>query len=429
MELSPDSILKNYKNGKVNKESSIEQLIDLIENSNSLSIRASCVNALGKIGIVDEKIFNLLENLLISDSDEGVRTEAARIIHRDYFKNAFKLVSWALLHEFSLDLLKQLHETILKIINYLVMSNSRSIIEEGITSIRTSEIKNGFEKLFLLTTLKDLTNDTLASYLTNFFTLLYLKKKFWRLRYKVAECLVVELDFQFKGLIKVPEEIKYLKFLKKLSLRYNQIASIPNWIESLIFLEELDLYSNSLTFLPSCIGNLRSLKNFSLSINKLEKIPEEICSLSRLEILELGLNQLKALPRSVGELISLKKLNIFENYLTHVPFSIGNLHELEYLNLSCNNLSSLPESLGSLKLLKVLNCENNQLIALPESIKNLGSLEYLNISKNKLVSLQESLIFLASLKEFYFGRNNLVQIPRFIEKLGEKGVQVYPKHH
>ncbi|MFX1277028.1 MAG: hypothetical protein ACFFAT_18540 [Promethearchaeota archaeon] len=429
MELSPDKILSNYSNGTLDKETTIEKLIDLIENSNFHNIRTEGVNVLGKIGIKSQNIFNLLENLLISDSDESVRIAAARIINRDYYENAFKPINWALIYEYSPELLKILYQTIIKTLNFLVSTNSRSMLENGLKYVKNSEFKIGYETLYEQKTIEKLEIQELSDILINFYTLLFFKKKFWRIQYKISNSKIIELDFQFKGLKTVPEEIKNLKFLKKLSLRYNQITTIPDWIDSLTLLEELDLYSNSLTSLPSSIGKLRFLKFLSLNINKLEELPNEICSLSHLEVLDLGLNQLKVIPESIGDLISLKKLNLFENYLTFLPASLGELINLEYLNVSCNMIISLPESLGNLSKLKVLNCEKNKLKSIPKFIKNLILLEYLNISKNNLVEIPESVINLEFLKEFYFGGNNLTQIPQFIEKLGEKGIQVYPNYY
>ena len=60
-----------------NNISSIEDLITIIENSNSTEERLESIrnlsNALGK----NDKFFQILENLLISDSDEEIRCLAA----------------------------------------------------------------------------------------------------------------------------------------------------------------------------------------------------------------------------------------------------------------------------------------------------------------------------------------------------------------
>ena len=68
MELSPHIIYDDYIKNKIDKSSAINQLLSLIDNSENLFIRIQSIKKLDKIKPTDKYIFDLLENLLISDS-------------------------------------------------------------------------------------------------------------------------------------------------------------------------------------------------------------------------------------------------------------------------------------------------------------------------------------------------------------------------
>ncbi|GAG77365.1 unnamed protein product, partial [marine sediment metagenome] len=55
---------------------------------------------------------------------------------------------------------------------------------------------------------------------------------------------------------KLPSALTHLHDLRILSLRYNQITEIPEWISSLYSLESLNLNVNNINNLPNSSGNL-----------------------------------------------------------------------------------------------------------------------------------------------------------------------------
>ena len=429
----------------------------MIENSTKVKDRYESLQILRNIGdnfentgVKKEEIFSFFENLLISDSDEKIRNEAALILWYNFKDKALNPLRWALHHEESQTCLSTIFDSLIAIINNLEKRNEpiiKLILIHEIKQIDDKDFKIGFETLSFAKDAKQFSHMELADILINYFTLIYLKKTYWRLKYTIDRCKIVELNFIFKGLTKFPS-IKHLKALKRLTLRYNQIMEIPEWINSLKSLEYLNLNVNNINKIPDSIGLLSKLKELSLWQNELQDLPVSICSLELLEHLNLRLNQLTLLPNNIGNLINLKTLNLHDNKLTYFPESLSSLKYLIALNLSWNLLTTLPpsiahllslksldlernelinvpSSIGSLASLEILNLSDNKLETIPETIGNLKNLKNLNLSRNELTVLPESISSLALLEELYLGENNFKNSPSFLKKLEEKGLQLY----
>jgi len=420
MELTPDKIYEEYKKNNLDKLSATELLFSLIENSDNDKIRVESIKELANIDVRDVKTFKHLEHLLISDLSERVRSTAAIMLKNLFLDKSLEPMKWALKHEESPSCLKIIYETLCQIIENIVKkenSLSKLILVSEVKKIENKEFKIGFEIISEEMGLENITIKELAEILTNYFTLLFLEKTYWRIKVKIEKCKIIELDFIFKGLTHLPDAIENLKYLKKLIFRYNQLFSLPDWIGSLIFLEELNFNINNLKKIPSTIGSLRSLKNLSLWKNEINSLPDTIGSLTSLEFLNLRINDLKELPETIGNLNQLKELNLHDNKLGQLPNSIGYLSSLEKLNLSWNSIESIPESIGSLLSLQILDLERNDLKIIPESIGSLHSLEYLNLSDNKLETLPETLGSLSSLQILNISRNNLKNLPKSLVNL------------
>jgi hypothetical protein len=158
-------------------------------------------------------------------------------------------------------------------------------------------------------------------------------------------------------------------YVKKLNLRYQNLASLPDSIGNLQALKELDLSENKLTELPDSIANLQSLEELYLRENQLTELPDSIGNLQSLEKLLLSHNKLTELPDSISDLRALESLLLHNNKLTELPESFGNLQSLKTLYLHNNKLTEIPESFGNLQSLRWLSLTNNQLTELPESMK------------------------------------------------------------
>jgi Leucine-rich repeat (LRR) protein len=451
MELTPDKIYKDYLNNNLDKHSAAKLLLSLIENSENEKVRTKCVKQIGRIGIKDNQTFNILENLLISDSNEIVRNTAALTLKDNYFEKLLEPMKWALIHEHSPLCLNTIYSVLIKIVESFVKSSNplaKSILFSEVKKIRKKEFKLGFEIMCETKRLNSFTKKDLGEILINYFTILLIEKTYWRVKFKIENCKIIELDFIFKGLTNLPAAIEYLKQLKILILRYNQIIYLPDWLGFLNSLEELNINVNNLNKLPESIGNLTSLKELHLWKNELKSLPSTIGQLNRLETLNLRLNQIKTLPISIGYLSTLKELDLHDNQLKSLPDSLKKLKSLEKLILSWNQIEKIPESIGCLSSLRILDLERNEIVDIPNELGHLLSLEYLNLSDNKIESIPEtignlhnlkslnlsrneisyipkSLSSLSSLKELYLKDNNLDRIPKNLKNLENRGLKIY----
>ncbi|MHA2280926.1 MAG: leucine-rich repeat domain-containing protein [Promethearchaeota archaeon] len=451
MELTPERVYEEFSKNIIDKPSATKLLLSLIENSEREEVRIESIKKLNHIGVKDDEVFKLLENLLISDSNETMRKTAAIVLRNNFIDKALEPVKWAFIHEESPACLATTYSALIEIITNLASRPNpinRDILLSEVKNIKRKEFKLGFEALCDTKKIENVTRKELVELLINFLTIILLEKSYWRLKYKIKNCKIIELDFIFKGLTRLPESLKYLSHLKTLILRYNQLTQIPDWIGTLNCLETLNINVNNLNELPPSIGALSSLRELSLWKNELNYLPNTIGNLVSLDTLNLRLNQLKSLPATIVKLTSLQDLNLHDNQIIHLPESIGNLKSLRYLNLSWNRLKMLPVSLGYLPSLKFLDLERNELSyipdsigllssleslnlsdnnldILPNSIGNLSSLQYLNLSRNDLNSLPKSIEFIKTLQELYLGENNFSSFPKKVRKLEEKGVKVY----
>ena len=100
-ELSPQEIYKDFRARILDSSKASELLISLIENPLELDNRSRILSVkfLGLIDSKEDKVFNFLENLLISDLNEQVRGNAASIIIRNFPSQALEPIKWALKHE------------------------------------------------------------------------------------------------------------------------------------------------------------------------------------------------------------------------------------------------------------------------------------------------------------------------------------------
>ena len=269
MEITPDKIYKEYLNNNLDKNAATKLFISLIENSESVKIRVECIKELDHIGISDEITFKFLENLFLSDSNEIIRYNAAITLGNNFLDKIYTPMKWALLHEESPSCLKTVYLTLIKILQNLVFNPdplSKSFLITEIKSIKRKEFKIGFEILNETREIGSFVIGELKDILVNYFTIIFLEKSFWRLKSKLDKCKIVELDFIFKGLTRLPDVIKNLTHLKTLILRYNQLTQLPDWISVLNSLEILNVNVNNLNALPEEIGYLKSRLFFCSSL-------------------------------------------------------------------------------------------------------------------------------------------------------------------
>ncbi len=446
IELIPLRIYKNYSDKLLSKESALNQLINLIENSESGKIRSLCVDIVNKMGVREDKIFLLLENLLISDSDEMVRSSANFAIRSLFLEKSFLPMKWALQHEPSV---KNLIE-IVRTLGELNSPSANSLIIEKIVNLNDKTFISHLNELIKERANSPLSGTELAEIAINLMVVQFLEGLYGKFDFNLKQGLVSDLDLsnvnnrvlKSRILNKLPEILSYFSKLEKLNIQFNRLSNISKSLKDLRCLTALDLSYNRLKAVPDFIGALSQLLQFNLKYNNLKSITFSIGLLKDLQDLDLSNNKLTNLPKEIGNLSSLRFLNLHNNCFTELsdsletltslktlklgmnslnsfPKFIQNLVALESLELDGNKLKQLPTWLGSLKKLKELSLCDNNLISLPESIGSLHSLVDLNLRNNKLTKLPDSFSLLKSIKKLNLSWNNLSEIPDWLDRLSK----------
>jgi len=460
MDLKPTKIYEDFKSNRINKKKAIDLLITIIENLEDNVVRKESIEILNKFDFEHNEIFNILENILISDSDENLRYSAAKIIRNKFLKKSVVPFLWALQHESSYNTLI----TIIKSLEEISEDKFDSILINKMKKIENDKFNPNEIPLFEENDHEQLTHIDIAEILLNSITIKSLKNKFNKMKFKIEDGLVIELDFsnvdnlvinwRDREALKDPADIMgipNLKYLKKIDFfplqwTINNEFTFKNSIALLTSLERL----NNEVAKRAIISNITRItdKKFNSSIKDLFEAKTKIEKLSTSKLSDILKNYLTisflkkkyhsieynvengevvsihvdkasliTLPKVINNFRSLRSLVLKNCRLVNLPESIGSLVYLEVLDLEGNNLKMLPKSISFLTSLKMLNLKNNQLQNIPYSIGNLPSLQYLNLRQNKLRMLPRSIGYLGSLKHLNAKGNMLTTIPSSIGSL------------
>ncbi len=469
MALNPKKIYSDFRKSVIDKESAVDSLIYLIENADSIETRLGSIKTLLKIDSKNDKSFSILENLLISDSNEEMRILAANNLDVLFQEKALAPLQWALEHEKSMSW--QFILDIISIVSKFNNQKAKSIFVEKIKKFDNDNFSESLSFLFESGEIYNSGIDDLANIIANYAIINFFEEILKVVNYEVVDGLISEIDLSFtsnnnsgwKVLKDLSTFISILKSLRKLELRGNRIGKFPNAIMSLSSLNYLDLSHNVLKILPDKINTLKSIEYLDLGYNLLTELPLSLGELTNLKCLDLEHNRLSLLPDSIGNLKSLEVLNLHGNQFNKFPASIESLSSLQTLNLGLNifnsvpdwiyklkslkilglggnksisslkwfeslpaieelnlydnNIKELPDSIGLLKSLEVLELPNNQILKLPDSFKNLSSLRKLDISWNSLTSLPDWIGSLSSLEELNFRGNKIKTLPESMGNL------------
>ncbi|MFX1337472.1 MAG: leucine-rich repeat domain-containing protein [Promethearchaeota archaeon] len=465
---TPIKINEALNKGEINKDMAADLLIYLIENADMVGTRIESIKTLQKIGNKNEKVFSILENLMISDSYEEIRTLAAITLKFLFQEKALSPLKWALDHEKSWQFLLD----IVSYISEISTDRAKSILIEKIKTIENYQFNKSLSPFFKTKEIYNLDSKILGDIVNNYIIIQYFQDALKEFNYQIENGLVTELNLSFasekyfgwkvlkylpsflgffnkirklelksnqigrfpnsissiKSLIyldlshnninTLPEGIQYLKNLEYLNIRYNNLTEIPNSIDSLTNLKVLDLKHNKLSTLPTTIGHLTSLEVLNLHGNQFNMLPKALENLSSLKTLKIGLNNVKSIPEWIKNLISLRKLGLGGNKsLYNFQEWIDFLPPLEEINLYDCDIKKLPDSIGALNTLEVLKLPNNQLNELPDSFMKLAKLKTLDLSWNDITELPEWISSLSSLEELNLRGNKLETLPETISSL------------
>ncbi len=465
---NPRKIYEALRKGEIDKNSAADLLIYLIENADMVGTRIESIKTLQKIGNKSDKVFSILENLMISDSYEEIRTLAAITLKFLFKEKALSPLKWALDNEKSWQFLLDIVSYISEINN----DHAKAILIEKIKKFENYQFTKNLSPLFKTKEIYKFGANNLTHIINNYIVIQYFKEALKEINYRVEKGLVTELNLSFasekyfgwkvlkylssflgyfnelcklelrsnqigkfpnsifslnslkfidlshNNINTLPEGIRTLKCLEYLNLRYNNLKEIPNSINSLTNLKTLDLKHNKLSTLPSTIGKLTSLEVLNLHGNQFNILPSALQDLSSLKTLKLGLNSLNTVPEWIRNLSSLKKLGLGGNKaLCNFQEWIDFLPPLVELNLYDSDIKKLPDSIGILNSLEILKLPNNQITELPDSFKKLSNLKKLDLSWNDITFLPEWINSLSSLEELNLRGNKLKSLPESISSL------------
>uniref|UniRef100_A0A8C5MMK3 Uncharacterized protein n=1 Tax=Leptobrachium leishanense TaxID=445787 RepID=A0A8C5MMK3_9ANUR len=159
------------------------------------------------------------------------------------------------------------------------------------------------------------------------------------------------LDLGFNKIHYIPEALRKLHNMTKLSLENNQIEAIgKNSFKTQHMLQELSLRRNQIWVIENdAFNQLNKLTVLNLGHNSLSHLPNPIFrGLLQLKIIYLEANRISIINCSFNSLINLKKLHLNNNHIeqiTHNAFS--SLTHLQMIHLSKNNLTFIPSYLFS----------------------------------------------------------------------------------
>jgi len=190
------------------------------------------------------------------------------------------------------------------------------------------------------------------------------------------------LDLSYNSFTTVPSEIFKLPKLKILYLNNNALASLPDLsaLKGLTILRlDVNPFTNPVAELKK-VAVLSNLSTLNFSANKLSVFPEELLKLSNLSDLDLGYGTIKTLPAGIDKLKNLKRLVLTKNLITSFPPAFFNLPKLENLDLSYCDFKVLQPEFVNLHL-SVIDVSYNKSLTVIPPIKDM---RYANVKNTKV---------------------------------------------
>lgn len=272
LKLTPEKIIFDYSKKIINKDLTITYLITLIEEINDDYDRIKSINLLKFLKFKVPKIYKILENSIISESNHLVRNTALKIIHDIYGIDSSEILNWSIENEKSPIVIKSLYKILQKnsrVPPYQIMFNK--LLERLSTIYKVDKME---VKFYL--DIQALRNK------------LQLKNPLAFQQWQIREDKEIGLR-NWSITDSVDDVIHHGAFctIKKnhtvaLNLYSNNLKLLPNSIGSLFELKYLYIENNKLITLPESIGNLRNLKILDLSYNCIEKLPDSLRKLQNL---------------------------------------------------------------------------------------------------------------------------------------------------
>ncbi len=295
MQLSPEKIWEEFESNRINKQTATDLLTSLIESSIRDEIRLNAINKLVKISPSGDKIFKILENMIVSDENAEIRYISIKYIGEKYKNNAFTLLEWAIQNESD-------YNCLIEIVNLLGKSNLAKVkavlfneVQKFLkkkylnteTKIENKKIKKVLKKLLKEKGYAEFTYDELAKILINILTISNLFKQYHNVYYEVNphNGLIEKLD-----LSDIEYEVKGTPWSWKNNIA--SLSAIPG-IQYLTSMRYLDLSSNEITELKE-LAYLPNVTHLILKNNRISNHEnlEYINNMPNLKYLDLRGNEI-----------------------------------------------------------------------------------------------------------------------------------------
>ena len=112
MSLTPEIIRERTVKGDITRADALDLLFTLIDHSEDDSLRLQYLSTLQKLELKNKHIYHLLENLLISDENEDIRSFAGKILISNFSEIELEPIMWAVENESSYSCLSSLLESL-----------------------------------------------------------------------------------------------------------------------------------------------------------------------------------------------------------------------------------------------------------------------------------------------------------------------------
>ena len=112
MSLTPEIIRERTVKGDISRDVALDLLFTLIDHSEDDSLRLQYLSTLQKLELKNKHIYHLLENLLISDENEDIRSFAGKILISNFSEIELEPIMWAVENESSYSCLSSLLESL-----------------------------------------------------------------------------------------------------------------------------------------------------------------------------------------------------------------------------------------------------------------------------------------------------------------------------
>ncbi|MFX0072546.1 MAG: cold shock domain-containing protein [Candidatus Hermodarchaeota archaeon] len=346
--LIPNQIIQKLSNKELDPSTAIEYLKTIIETSNIKAKRLEALEELSKIPPKNDKIFNILENILLSDKIEDMRIFSVKILINKFLNKAREVLKWVIEHEKSIKILLNIYKT-LKQEN---SDTSKKLIEEMAKEIGSELLhKHGIEPMEAmgLEFLERITGvkAVKGGYMD------YDVLSFNIYNNHINTLKIYEIDFSYfkENEIRNIAFLELFPYLESLEISHCYPKEISG-LETLTNLERLNLMANKITEIKG-LENLTGLKELNLSWNQISEI-RGLDTLKSLEQLILNNNQISEI-RGLEHLTNLRMLYLDENLISEMK-GLDSLKRLEILNLDNNKITEI-KGLNLLPSLRIFHLD------------------------------------------------------------------------